>query len=81
MTFDAYLVAHKKAGGTQKGLGISIGISEQAMSRIVNKKQSIGTKMIKRIVVACGGEVSMGELCKEFRPDIYKMSLPLERSC
>ena len=73
MNFDEYLVAYKKAGGTQKGLGISIGISEQAMSRIVNKKQRVGLKMLNRMLAACGGEVSMEELCKEFRPDIYKI--------
>ena len=73
MTFDEYLATHKKAGGTQKSLGIEIGISEQAMSRIVNKKQRIGLKMLNRMLAACGGEVSMGELCKEFRPDIYRL--------
>lgn len=73
MTFDAYLDAHKKAGGTQKGLGISIGISEQAMSRIVNRKQRIGLRMLNRMLAACGGEVSMEVLCKAYRPDIYNI--------
>ena len=77
MEFDDYLDEYRKAGGTQKGLGIEIGISEQAMSRIVNKKHWVGLKMLNRMLnrmlAACGGEVSMEELCKEFRPDIYKI--------
>lgn len=73
MKFDEYLAAYKKAGGTQKGFGISIGISEPFMSRVANKKQRIGTKMMNRIVAASHAKISMGELCEEFRPDIYQM--------
>ena len=71
MTFQKFLQLWVKNGGTQKGLGLEIGICEQAMSRLVHKKRRVGMKMLSRIVGACGGEVSMGELMKEFRPDIY----------
>ena len=71
MTFHKFLQHWIKAGGTQKGLGIEIGICEQAMSRLVHKKQRVGLKMLNRVCGACRGEVSMGELMKEYRSDIY----------
>lgn len=72
MTFDAFMAWYKKQGGTQKGFGLDIGISEAQMSRIVNRKQRIGLKMLNRIVGASKAKISMGELCKEFRPDIWE---------
>lgn len=72
MTLDAFMKWYKKQGGTQKGFGLDIGISEAQISRIVHRKQRIGLKMLNRIVGASKGKISMGELCKEFRLDIYE---------
>lgn len=73
MTFDEYLSEYKSKGGTQKGLGIDIGISEAAMSRLVHKKQRVGLRMLNRIVGASKSKIRMQEAMKEFRPDLYKM--------
>lgn len=72
MTFDNFLSWYKKQGGTQKGFGLEMGISEAQMSRIANKKQRVGLKMLNRMFAAGKGKMPMGELCKEFRPDIYE---------
>lgn len=72
MTFDNFLSWYKKQGGTQKGFGLDIGISEAQMSRLVHRKQRIGLRMLNRMFAAGKGKMSMGELCKEFRPDIYR---------
>ena len=71
MTFQKFLQLWIANGGTQKGLGLEIGICEQAMSRLVHKKKRVGLKMLKRMRRACKGKVSMGELMEEYRPDIY----------
>lgn len=73
MTFTDYLSEYKANGGTQKGFGIDIGISEAAMSRIVHRKQRVGLRMLNRIVGASHGEIRMEEAMKEFRPDLLKM--------
>lgn len=63
MTFDNFMVWYKKQGGTQKGFGLEMGISEAQMSRIVHRKQRIGLRMLNRMFAAGGGRMSMGELC------------------
>lgn len=73
MTFDEYLTDYKAKGGTQKGLGIDIGISEAAMSRLVHRKGKVGLRMLNRIVGASHGGIRMEEAMKEFRPDLLKM--------
>ena len=73
MTFDQYLTQCKKAGGTQKGFGLDIGISEAQMSRIVHRKGQIGLRMLNRIVGASKGGIQMEEVMKDFRPDIYRL--------
>lgn len=72
MRFNEFLKAYKDDGGSQKALGIDIGVSEAVMSRIIHRKQKVGLKMLNRMLAACKGMVSMGELTKDFRPDIYK---------
>ena len=83
MTFTDFMKLYKAEDGTQKGFGLSIGITDEAqISRILNKKQRVGLKMLNRMLAACGGKVSMGELCKEFRPDIYEAIMESSRkSC
>lgn len=71
MTFDKFLEEFKKLGGTQKGFGIDIGISEPAMSRLVHRKGRVGLRMINRIVAASRGRISAKEAIEDFRPDIY----------
>lgn len=73
MTFNEYRAWYKKQGGTQKGLGLDIGISGAAMSRLVHKKQRVGLRMLNRIVGASKGKIRMEEAMKEFRPDLLKM--------
>lgn len=73
MTFNEYLSWHKSKGGTQKGFGLDIGISEAAMSRLVHRKQRVGLRMLNRIVGASKGKIRMEEAMREFRPDLLKM--------
>lgn len=73
MTFNEYLSEYKANGGTQKGFGLDIGISEAQMSRLVHRTGTIGLRMINRIVGASRGIISAEEAVREFRPDIHKL--------
>ena len=71
MTFQKFLQQWIKNGGTQRSLAGIIGISEETLCRILHKKQRGGIGTLNKMLGACRGEVSMGELMKVYRPDIY----------
>ena len=71
MTFQKFLQLWIKNGGTQRSLAHEIGISEETLCRILHKKQQVGIGTLNKMLGACRGEVSMGEVMAVYRPDIY----------
>ena len=79
MTFKKFLQLWVKNGGNQRSLAGEIGISEETLCRILNKKQQVGIGTLNKMLGACKGEVSMGELMKEYRSDIYNQIMGGEK--
>src|SRR4030067_1735035 len=71
MTFQKFLQLWIKNGGTQRSLAHEIGISEETLCRILHKKQQVGIGTLNKMLGACRGEGSMGEVMGVYRPAIY----------
>lgn len=68
MALKEYLFTNKI---THAAFAEKVGCTRQYITAICSKKRIPGFKLLARIVGEGKGQMSMGELCKEFRPDIW----------